>query len=301
MTIRAQSEQAFRKLIARFVDLYAESLFNPHWGEQVRLTPDNHLVVRMTFQGLSKADASAALKPLIDFANSNKDDYDGQDSLSVASVWARYAWNGWLFRTVARSVAKFDDRQDASWTDYWWAGDGEQVCVFWHAYTSAWLPASLLKPENRMHLVDAWFAASRQWAVSLHFNKGLAGAPATAIEAARNTPTNPDVLDAFALAIVAAGGPPAFDGLPAPDLAKAAEHRARVHAAMAALRAAAPDTGAYVNECDYFQKDWQKAFWGPNYARLLEIKRRYDPDGLFYVHHGIGSEGWSADGFTRTG
>jgi len=36
-----------------------------------------------------------------------------------------------------------------------------------------------------------------------------------------------------------------------------------------------------------------------NYARLLETKKRYDPAGLFFVHHGIGSEDWSADGFTR--
>ena len=59
---------------------------------------------------------------------------------------------------------------------------------------------------------------------------------------------------------------------------------------MAALRVAAPDAGAYVNECDYFQEDWQHAFWGPNYPRLARIKRRYDPDGLFTVHHGVGSE-----------
>jgi hypothetical protein len=29
------------------------------------------------------------------------------------------------------------------------------------------------------------------------------------------------------------------------------------------------------------------------------VKRRYDPDGLFFVHHGVGSEDWSPDGFTR--
>jgi hypothetical protein len=31
------------------------------------------------------------------------------------------------------------------------------------------------------------------------------------------------------------------------------------------------------------------------------VKEHYDPDGLFFVHHGVGSEDWSADGFTRRG
>jgi hypothetical protein len=58
-------------------------------------------------------------------------------------------------------------------------------------------------------------------------------------------------------------GPPAFPGFPALDLVAAGAYRSRVQAAMAALRIVAPETGAYVNECDYFQPDWQKAFWGP--------------------------------------
>ena len=39
--------------------------------------------------------------------------------------------------------------------------------------------------------------------------------------------------------------------------------------------------------------------WGENYDRLLAVKSKYDPDGLFFLHHGVGSEDWSADGFTR--
>jgi FAD/FMN-containing dehydrogenase len=110
---------------------------------------------------------------------------------------------------------------------------------------------------------------------------------------------NPDVTGAFALAIIGDIGRSLYTGAaPAPD---APARAARVHAAMAALRRAAPDTGAYVNECDYFQADWQRAFWGPNYARLLRVKRRYDPAGLFTVHHGVGAEAWSADGVTRAG
>jgi FAD/FMN-containing dehydrogenase len=299
LALASRSDEAFRRLIARFVDLYATSLWNAHWGEQVRASPDNRLLVKMTFQDLTKDGARAAWKPLVDFIDANAADYEVQSSLAVTDVWARYFWNGWLYRFLAPSAVNFDDRPSASWTDFWWAGSSGEVGAFWHSYTSAWLPASLLTPENQPRFVEAWFAASRQWPVTFHFNKGLAGAPPAAIEAARNTATNPDVLDAFALAIIASDGPPAFEGLPAPDLVAAGARRSRVQAAMAVLRAAAPDTGAYVNECDYFQPDWQKAFWGANYPRLLEIKRRYDPDGLFVVHHGVGSEDWSADGFTR--
>jgi FAD/FMN-containing dehydrogenase len=300
LTLKAHSDDAFRRLLERVVALYATSLFNPHWGEQIRARPDNVLDIRMTIQGLSKAEATAALQPLVDFADAHKDDYEGQDTLSVSSVWARYLWNGWLFRTLARSAVHFDDRSGAAWGDFWWAGNQGEVGAFWHAYTSAWLPAQLLQSENQSRLVDAWFAASRQWATTFHFNKGLAGAPAEAIAAARNTATNPGMVDAFALAIIAAAGPP-LDASSAAALAAASENRSRVHAAMAALRAVAPDAGAYFNESDYFRQDWQKAFWGTNYARLRDIKRRYDPDGLFFVHHGVGSEDWSEDGFTRVG
>ncbi len=65
------------------------------------------------------------------------------------------------------------------------------------------------------------------------------------------------------------------------------------------LRKLIPDSAAYVSESSYFEKSWQQSFWGSNYARLRAIKDQYDPDGLFFVHHGVGSEDWSQDGFTR--
>ena len=46
-------------------------------------------------------------------------------------------------------------------------------------------------------------------------------------------------------------------------------------------------------------KNWQQSFWGSNYKRLAAVKKRYDPEGLFFVHHGVGSEDWSDDGFTK--
>ena len=38
--------------------------------------------------------------------------------------------------------------------------------------------------------------------------------------------------------------------------------------------------------------DWQQANWGTNYPRLLELKRKYDPQNLFIVRQGVGSEFW---------
>ena len=61
----------------------------------------------------------------------------------------------------------------------------------------------------------------------------------------------------------------------------------------------APGAGSYISESDYFEVNWKQSFWGPNYPRLAAIKKRYDPDGLFFTHHAVGSDEWSADGFTR--
>jgi FAD/FMN-containing dehydrogenase len=297
LSVHAKSDEAYRRLLARFVDLYATSLCNPHWGEQVRAGADNRLLVSMVFQGLTQVEALAAWQPLVAFADAHPDDYEGQKSLMALPIPARLFWNPAVLGSVPGAIDR-DTRPGATPTDFWWAQNTGECGVFWHAYTSAWLPADLLRPAKQARLVDAWFAASRHWGIEFHFNKGLAGAPPEAIAAAHNTATNPGVTDAFALAIIADAGPSLFRGAsPSPDAHARAD---RVHAAMAALRRAAPDTGAYVNECDYFHADWQRAFWGANYERLLRVKRRYDPSGLFTVHHGVGSEGWSADGFMRT-
>jgi hypothetical protein len=132
-------------------------------------------------------------------------------------------------------------------------------------------------------------------------NKGLAGGPPEALAAARQTATNPAVVDAFTLVIIADGEGPAYPGLarPALDLAAAHEDAPDIDLAAAELRKIVPNAGSYVSESNYFNRSWQNAYWGENYSRLRAIKRKYDPDGLFFVHHGVGSEDWSADGFTR--
>ncbi|MBN3808628.1 BBE domain-containing protein [Paraburkholderia sp. Ac-20347] len=120
--------------------------------------------------------------------------------------------------------------------------------------------------------VEALIEAACFQAAELPVNKGLAGALFDVNEQARWCAMNPNIADAFALMIVA----------------KAAS----------VLKALSPESGAYVSETDFFRGDWREAFWGANYARLKAIKNRYDPEGFFFVHHGVGSEDWSEDGFT---
>jgi FAD/FMN-containing dehydrogenase len=128
----------------------------------------------------------------------------------------------------------------------------------------------------------------------------LSGASDDVLAAAADTATNPDVLGAFMLAIVAGEGPPAYPGLAGhePNLKSARNEAAQIGRAMDVLKTIARGAGSYVAESDYFESDWQQAYWGPNYPRLLAIKQKYDPQGLFFVRHGVGTENWSDDGFT---
>lgn len=301
--VRAGSDAAYRRLIARFMGFYAERLLNPHWGETVRFGSDNTLSATMVFQGLDQRQAEDAWRAFLDWVAASPQDFAITVPFRILALPARHLWDAdWLMRNLT-GLAIADDRPGAPASNFFWAGDAGQAGQFIHGYESRWLPASLLEKDQQDRLCDALFAGTRHWRITLHFNKGLAGAPPEAIAAARDTAVHPSALDAFALAISASDGPPAFPGLPGqrPDLSAARQHAARIAAAMDEMRKLAPGAGSYVSESNFFEADWQDAHWGANYPRLLSVKEAYDPAGLFFVHHGVGTEGWSADGFTGPG
>ena len=324
--VKAPSDRAYRDLLREFVSFYAEHLFNDHWGEQAHLRGDNVLAITMVSQGLDREQSQKVWQPFLDWVKRSPNGYSMEGRIAIGSLPARRMWdaewlgqhwpelafprNGHLFPAILDEILvhvmhepifHLDERPGAAPSNMWWNGDAGQVGWYIWGYDSLWMPASLLASDSRARLADALFAGSRYSSIGLHFNKGLAGAPADAIAAAKDTATNPAVLTAFALVIVADGEGPAYPGIPGyePAVAKGRAAAKAIDQCLEQLHAIAGQSGSYVNETNYFKMGWQQAFWGNNYSRLAKIKQKYDPDGLFFAHNGVGSESWSRDGFTK--
>ena len=323
--VKASSDDAYRSLIRQFVSFYKEHLFNDHWGEQVHFRPDNTLEISMISQGLSAEEPKQIWQPFLDWVSHSSNGYSFQGRTTFASIPARHFWNPqwwkehWpeaafprdgifhallddvLVKVIPQPILDFDPRPGAEPENAWWKGNTGECGWFIWGYESLWIPASLLEGDAQARLADALFAGSRHFGIGLHLNKGLAGAPPDAIAGATDTAMNPAVLTSFALAIVADGQGPAYPGIPGhePSVAEGRESSKRIDQCVNQLRAVTGQTGAYWAESNYFEKNFQQAYWGSNYPRLAEIKKKYDPDGLFFVHNGVGSEQWSTDGFTK--
>ncbi|KAK7468968.1 hypothetical protein VKT23_003467 [Stygiomarasmius scandens] len=46
---------------------------------------------------------------------------------------------------------------------------------------------------------------------------------------------------------------------------------------------------------DILEEEWQLAYWGEKYPRLLAIKKEIDPNDLLIVYKGVNSEGWDQE------
>lgn len=60
-------------------------------------------------------------------------------------------------------------------------------------------------------------------------------------------------------------------------------------------REVAPESefgGSYLNEANVMEPRWQESFYGTQYPRLLELKKKWDPKSVFYATTAVGSEEW---------
>ncbi|KAH9896260.1 putative isoamyl alcohol oxidase [Xylariomycetidae sp. FL2044] len=63
-----------------------------------------------------------------------------------------------------------------------------------------------------------------------------------------------------------------------------------------ALEAATPGGAIYVNEVDpLYRGDWKVEGYGDKYEKLLAIKDKYDPDGIFWAPLSVGSDRFTVD------
>lgn len=50
---------------------------------------------------------------------------------------------------------------------------------------------------------------------------------------------------------------------------------------------------ANVEQGDLNEPNWQTAYWGSNYPRLLQLRKKWDPNGVFYTQTTPGTENWA--------
>jgi FAD/FMN-containing dehydrogenase len=288
--ITAKSDGAFKELVVRLLRFYETTLNNEHWGEKFVIRGDNSIYFEMTSLDLTVEQVRAIWKPFLGWVASQPDALT--QSLTFPVIPFKYLWDAaWWQQNLPANIV-LDPRPRQPMTQFWWAGNQGEASAFIRSYQSRWLPISMLSDTAAPALADILIAASKQWGITLQFNKGLSGMPQEAVARERRTSVNPVVLDAACLIIVASDENGVYPGLTGhePNMAQAKAVAERIGRAMKLIRDATPGSGAYVNEADYFEPEWQRSFWGENYPRLLAIKKRVDPDNLFRVHHGIGSE-----------
>lgn len=287
-TVRAHTARAYRQLIRELVD-YMPTLCDDHWGEQIRLHEDGTLQVLMLAADVTDSEACDAWRPLLSWVSEKSHDFDV--NVDVRANEFRSFWDASAWESVAPEMIRHRPSPSDNSGHFWWADNQKAVSQYIHAYASRWLTMRAVA-ETPDTVADALFEATRHWSVSLHFNKALAGASPIALERERTTAINPVAFESAALVIIEAGEQPAAPGVPGnePDFERASRDAERVAAAMAPIRRVTPDSGSYVNESDYFEPDWQTSFWGPHYERLLAVKRRYDPNNVFRIHHAVGSD-----------
>jgi FAD/FMN-containing dehydrogenase len=288
-TIRASSDQAYRSLVEAVVDRMP-ALATAHWGEQIRFHPDRTVHVTMTYVELSDDGAGAVWQPLFDWVEQRPSSY--VTDVFVASGPFQGFWDASHWLDLFPDMIRLDDRPGRMHPgDFWWSDNEGEASQYVDSYQSRWLPLDVVR-DQPVQAAEALLMASRHHPFGIHVNKGLAGAAPDAMARDRSTSVNPAVFDALGLVICASLQPFAHPGVPGhePDAAAAAAGAQAVSQAMDSIRSISPRSGSYVNETNFFEEDWKRSFWGDHYPRLVEIKRRYDPDNLFSVHHGVGSE-----------
>lgn len=147
------------------------------------------------------------------------------------------------------------------------------------------LPPSTIQ-NNLTGLIDAFrtiatdttFAVSRISAISLNVSHERVG----------NTPGSNSVLPAWRDALYTLNLGVAFSPDAPPEDLRAAQ--AKVNAWQALFTPLTPGGGGYVNEATFDNPTWKEDYFGQDYEKLLEIKKKWDPGFALWQHTSVGAD-----------
>ena len=285
-SITAKSDDSYRELIRRYLSLIEISLNSPAWGEGVTFVKgENKIELGTSFLDMSVSEAKAIWAPLLDELRSRPADYTVNANFSIKPFVDK--WD-----PTKNDGVIMDDRVGAPSGYYWWSGNAVEVGAYWGGYQGRGVPLKSIQGDQTQVLADAIFNATRTSLVLLQTNKALSGEHPEAATRDRETSLNPAVFDNAAFVTMGDWVQYKYVGVAGhePDMAIAQSQFDGVNKAMDFVTAATPGGASYSNEGNYFEPNWQSEFWGSNYPRLLRIKNKYDPQTVFWVHHGVGSE-----------
>lgn len=298
-SIKAKNDASYKILLKKFLAFYDKKMNNEHWGDIFSFNSDNSIQFYMFFQGVSGQEAQAAWDEMGEWLINHKSEYAVNTNTML--IPPEQMWDANFWEKNNPNFIQLNPSQSGIPGAYWYTMNNSELFRYWYSYQSWWIPQSLFKESRIDKLAETVFLASRLINVEFHTFKGLAGASKDAIEFTQATSTNPAIFNASGIIIISSGNNQVYPGVANKDLdhkeAEIVSHK--IIKAIQYFMQLAPQSGAYLNEADYFQKDWQRVFWGDNYSRLLKIKKKYDPQGLFYCHHCVGSEFWDAAGMCR--
>ena len=319
--IKANSKQSGDDLVKHFLEFYKQNLMGPDWGEQVGIYPEGNglrMEISLMAVDFTHEEMVESWKPFKDWVQERPNDFTIPE-FNLMSVPAKMMWDVQAMEDIGFGAfatrTPYDPKEPQR--GFFWSQNRNEISQYWMEYVSRFLRVDHFL-DNVQHGTEILMKFVRSaGGAGLHLNKAQFGASEWARNELEKTPMHPSVKNSFGLMILATGvqhySPLVSNSLQS-NTSSINEWQKVCNSdniedcdltwfydALNEFRRDTPGAGAYFNEADYHENDWQENFWGlDNYQRLLEIKLKWDPDHLFYCHKCVGSEFYEEGGMCRT-
>ncbi|KAH8880480.1 FAD-binding domain-containing protein [Thozetella sp. PMI_491] len=209
--------------------------------------------------------------------------YDKPNGTIESLVAPLVQWLDALNGTSVSYISTFDHKPNflSMWNS---VVSGEAVGTSGGSLGSRFLPSSALENTERLSVVLQNLTTPATGGPPIFIQGQLV---ANSDRRGDDVAMNPAWRDAVVHLIVTEGFPDWFSF----EMAKPTIDR-MTYGRVQQLRILAPDSGAYFNEGDPYDLNWQYDFFGNNFARLQAIKKMYDPNSVLWCLACIGSEEW---------